>query len=662
MNGVISERNNRTRVVLIPIVLLLMTGAFLHIDTSQNIVEAESNFAMTGPTDTRVPALPDDFDPNPNGNHVTKVVRLTDGKTIIAGDFTQLSPNGNPVTISLLARLNSDGTVDTTFSPPNLNAELTAIEPQSDGKLLVAGSFPSIGPNLARLNTDGTVDMSFNPAPSGSVFALVFHGNQIYVGGQFGQIDEQPRQNIARLNLDGTLDTTFENVSMDGSVSSIAVQQNGLVLIAGGFFNVNGNGRHHVARLTTTGAIDSFNPLTGTTDTPTVIVVQASLGKILLGGATMNFQGGGVRRGIARVDDSSGTLDPAFNPDVTGGKVNSIALQADGKIAFVGAFNEVSAQQRSKIARVDANGTLDSEFNPSADFEVFAVAAVAVQPSPAPSYQPDGKIILGGSFTTITLDGTPVTRNHVARLLPTERYEADVTPRPNTDGVVNATDVTQMREFSLGLAAPDSPNEFQRADCAPSGTFGDGIIGAGDVVAARLYAAGSLPLTLAQGPTGPPPPRPGGELIFDNLFGDFGIKRTLSVGSASILRSNVVHVPIEITPFGGEAAVAFTLEYNRSVLARPRARLGNAAPKGSELTVNTNEAGRIGVLVDSEETVRPSSSPRTIVWISFDVIGNVGSGTNLMFSDSLAVRSASDAAGNLLRFNYINGTISSARQ
>lgn len=645
MNGVISERNNRRRMVLIPIVLLLITSAFLYTQTSPNIVEAESNLPTRTRTDMRFPALPDEFDPNPNGTSINKVVVQDDGKIIIAGDFNQLMPAGcASATVSNLARLDKNGCVDTQFAPAP-DGPISSVALQSDGKVLVTGTFSNIGgaprSRVARLNAiNGSLDTSFDPLPSGDVFFVVFDSGKIYLGGNFNTIAGQPRGGIARFDGSGNLDDF--NTSQNGGILRITVQPNGSVLIAGTFNMVAGQTRRNIARLSSSGGLEAFDPITSGIASFNSIVVQPSDSKILLGGGEMNI-GGQTRYGLVRLY-ADGSLDSAFNPILVNVAVRSIALQPNGKILFGGNFFK-------GIARVDIDGTSDSEFEPNANDEVFAIAV-----------QPDGKIIVGGIFSTITLDGTPVTRNHIARLLPTERFEADVTPRPNPDGIVDSTDVSLIRRFVAGLDTPANPSEFQRADCAPTNTFGDGELLSTDVVVARSYGAGTLPLTSAKGPTGPPPPHPGGELILDNLFGDFGNKRTLTVGNASVIRANVVHVPIEITPFGGEAAVAFTLEYNRSVLARPRARLGNAAPKGSELTVNTNEAGRIGVLVDSEETVRPSSSPRTIVWISFDVIGNVGSGTNLMFSDSLAVRSASDAAGNLLRFNYINGTISSARQ
>src|SRR5438876_9406393 len=102
----------------------------------------------------------DGFDPNANGV-VFVVVVQPDGKILIGGDFTTLSPNGGAaVTRNRIARLNPDGTLDA-FNP-NANGTVYAIAVQADGKILAGGLFTSIGGQtrnrIARLNSDGTLE------------------------------------------------------------------------------------------------------------------------------------------------------------------------------------------------------------------------------------------------------------------------------------------------------------------------------------------------------------------------------------------------------------------------------------------------------------------------------------------------------------------------
>jgi hypothetical protein len=120
----------------------------------------------------------DGFDPNANGT-VSVVVVQPDGKILIGGDFTTLSPNGGgPVTRNRIARLNPDGTLDTAFNP-NANGTVLSIAVQADGKILAGGTFNganSIGGQMrnyiARLDANTGLADSFNPNANNNVFSI----------------------------------------------------------------------------------------------------------------------------------------------------------------------------------------------------------------------------------------------------------------------------------------------------------------------------------------------------------------------------------------------------------------------------------------------------------------------------------------------------------
>src|SRR5207253_3029610 len=151
----------------------------------------------------------DGFDPNANFT-VRVVVVQPDGKILIGGDFTALSPNGGAaVTRHHIARLNPDGTLDAAFVP-NANGSVLSISVQADGKILAGGTFTSIGGQprnyIARLDaTTGLAD-SFNPNANGVnsyITSIAVQPNgKILAGGNFNIIGGQPRNYIAR--LDGT--------------------------------------------------------------------------------------------------------------------------------------------------------------------------------------------------------------------------------------------------------------------------------------------------------------------------------------------------------------------------------------------------------------------------------------------------------------------------
>ena len=86
----------------------------------------------------------DGFDPNADGT-IRVVVVQPDGKILIGGDFTSLSPNGGAaVARNYIARLNPDGTLDTAFDP-NASSSVVSIAVQADGKILAGGYFTGIG-------------------------------------------------------------------------------------------------------------------------------------------------------------------------------------------------------------------------------------------------------------------------------------------------------------------------------------------------------------------------------------------------------------------------------------------------------------------------------------------------------------------------------------
>ncbi len=358
----------------------------------------------------------DGFDPNANDT-IRVVVVQSDGKILIGGDFTTLSPNGGAgVTRNHIARLNPDGTLDTAFDP-NANGSVYAIVVQSDGKILVGGSFNganSIGGqtrnNIARLDPVTGLADSFDPNANERVDSIAVQPDgKILVGGFFyihspgtNSIGGQPRNHIARLDAATGLADSFDpDPGAASNVDALLVQTDGKILVSGVFTHIGGQSRNNIARLDpTTGLADSFNP--NANDEVHALAVQAD-GKVLAGGFFGNI-GGQSRSSIARLDAITGAAD-SFNPNADNG-VFALAVQADGKILMGGEFSSVGGQQRHQIARLDpATGSADS-FDPSANAPINSIAV-----------QADGKILAGGGFSTFSPNGgTAVTRNRIARL------------------------------------------------------------------------------------------------------------------------------------------------------------------------------------------------------------------------------------------------------
>ena len=136
-------------------------------------------------------------------------------------------------------------------------------------------------------------------------------------------------------------------------------------------------------------------------------------GKTIIAGSFTSVLGV-ARNNIARLN-ADGTLDLNFNPNVNN-EVCSIAVQADGKVLLGDFFTTVGGTTRNRIARLNADGTLDAGFNPNADNDVYSIVLLA-----------DGKVLIGGDFTTV--GGT--TRNRIARLNASGTLDAGFNPNAN---------------------------------------------------------------------------------------------------------------------------------------------------------------------------------------------------------------------------------------
>jgi uncharacterized delta-60 repeat protein len=356
--------------------------------TSQGQEAMPLGVALTG-TRLRVDAS---FNPAAN-NAVFSSVAQVDGKILVGGAFTSVSGTLQ----SSIARLNADGTIDTSLSL-NVYTNVFSLAVQTDGKILMGGMFSTVaGAYLARLNADGTLDSNFNPNANNVVFCSAVQADgRALIGGTFSYVGGMPRNGIARLNADGTVDSSF-NPNAYPAVSSLAVQTDGRILIGGYFNYLDGIARKYIGRLNADGTLDSnFNPNANTNVYS--IALQAD-GKILIGG-DFTTVGGTARNHIARLN-ADGTVDSSFNPNVNA-YVYSIVVQADGKILIGGGFTTVGGTTRNNIARLNSDGTLESGFNPNPNGAVYSITE-----------QADGEVLIGGAFTAV--NGTA--HNGIARLL-----------------------------------------------------------------------------------------------------------------------------------------------------------------------------------------------------------------------------------------------------
>jgi uncharacterized delta-60 repeat protein len=329
-----------------------------------------------------------------------------------------------PVTTSAHA-----GSLDTAFHPAtNADHEIRVALEQPDGKILIGGIFTQFGAGqhqgIARLQPDGTLDETFAATTAGNVHALALQPDaKLLVAGEFTGINGLTCHGVARLNPDGSLDESFTlGVGVGQDIRAVLVQPDGDILVGGHFNSVAGRRQNGVARFNPDGSRDgTFNPGAGTTAFVWSLALQPD-GKILAVGAFETFDRKPCRR-LVRLE-SNGAVDVSFN---TGrgadGSVFAVALQTDGKIVVGGDFNRINQVERNRIARLNPDGSVDMTFNPGVGPNT-GIRCLELQP--------DGKSLIGGIFTSVS----GVARNRIARLKQDGSVDTSFDPGEGANEVV----------------------------------------------------------------------------------------------------------------------------------------------------------------------------------------------------------------------------------
>jgi uncharacterized delta-60 repeat protein len=322
------------------------------------------------------------FNPGANSLVATLAVQA-DGRILVGGGFWSLSGQS----CLYFGRLNTDGTLDSTFNP-RADGQVNSLTVQADGKILVAGDFSSLAGqsrnHIGRFNNDGTLDTKFDPGTDNRVNALAMQADgKVLVGGEFTSLAGQTRNCIGRLNADGSLDSAF-NPSANGGIYALALQPDGKILVGGYFTSLVGQDRYCLGRLNADGTLDeSFQPGDNAGSYVYSLAIQPD-GKILLGGEFQTLDGQPSSY-FGRLN-ADGSLDSLFQPGT--GPVYCLAMQTDARILAGGVFND--NQARNFLVRFNSDGTLDASLNPREDGPAHSLSLLA-----------DGRILVGGYFTSL---------------------------------------------------------------------------------------------------------------------------------------------------------------------------------------------------------------------------------------------------------------------
>lgn len=341
----------------------------------------------------------------------TAVALQADGKIIVGGEA------GNP---GIILRLNSNGTVDTTFGSAgvvsirfrDVENFTVAVAVQSDGKILAAGTGLPEGGQLIRLNTDGSMDTSFGS--NGSVFlsstpaALALQPDgKILISGATSNGETRV---LIRYTTTGQIDTTFGNGGMTpmfANVAAIALQTDGKILVGSGstlgFTGAPGS----LSRFNSDGSTDIFFGGEGEVADlvgPAAVGVQSN-GQIITAGTVttaLSLSGNSTGFGVTGSFPSGfpnllfGTRGLAVTsfPNLTMTGASSLAIQPNNFIVAAGSAGTSASSSEFALARYVPTGQLDNSFGTgglvttSFGNGTASIAAIVLQS--------DGKIVAVG--------------------------------------------------------------------------------------------------------------------------------------------------------------------------------------------------------------------------------------------------------------------------
>jgi uncharacterized delta-60 repeat protein/uncharacterized repeat protein (TIGR01451 family) len=364
-------------------------------------------------------------------NPVNSLSLQPDASILAGGQFTYF--NGYP--FDYVARLLPAGNYDTgfLFNLAGANGTVWQVLSQTpaigqiDGNIMVVGDFSQMNqvnsPNIARLNLNGGLDTSFNPGAGadGVVYSIAQMSLPVsasdptnvpyyVIGGAFANYNGNPANGVARVMPSGTADPNFNlGLGVTGSnaaVHAIAITANNQILVGGDFTSFDNQPHNHLVQLNVDGTLDTnFAAFDGVSSdingSVRAIVVQPD-GRILIGGLFTTVNGSNFNY-IARLN-SDGTTDTNFDIGVgCNNNVEALALDSQLNILVGGSFTQASGVTRNGLTRLNPNGTVD----PSINFGFGAngyVDTIVIQTN--------GEIDVAGGFSTF--DNIP--ENNFARL------------------------------------------------------------------------------------------------------------------------------------------------------------------------------------------------------------------------------------------------------
>jgi uncharacterized delta-60 repeat protein len=418
----------------------------------------------------------------------TRIAIQADGKIIVTGNFSHYRDATN---VKGIIRINTDGTLDSSFSSNAKTSGIFSTAIQANGQVLIGGAFEGVNGRinraLGKLNSDGTLALPAVPAhgfadTARPIDALPTADGKTVIIGDFELLSGQRLPGLCRLNADNSLDTTFNASSAvpifnDGSggfvptsIYAAVVRPDGRMVVSGDFINIPAdNGKYNVGLipLLANGDRDtSFRMSTGFGNIyPGVNGFRVyidhmrllSNGKIMISDDIVDSYNGVARHKLIRIL-ANGNIDNTFDAglNVTLSRPNApedirdIEILTGEKIYAAGSFNSFAGTARTSIVLLTATGALDSSFVANFGSTIQAGSTPLIHDI---IVQTSGKVVALGDFANPT---TGVIERKIIRL--------------NLSGTVDTTFTSQKNAAYQAMTVDASDrvivstaNSFQKA-------------------------------------------------------------------------------------------------------------------------------------------------------------------------------------------------------
>lgn len=367
--------------------------------------------------------------PSPSSFPPTDMAVQQDGKIIVVGAFAGFSGGSHGTGI---ARLLPNGAIDTNFNSGGIGIEgnvgytnkhnyTCAI--QDDGKILIGGDFWSYNGikrlGIVRLNSNGGIDNTFNPIDLNNNYyrsvitkIVVQPDGKILISGNFSSaIAGVSYKNLIRLNPNGQIDQSLAMGDLAGSsihsdligalyspIGNMTMLSNGKILLSGAFDKYNDTNVHNLVQIMPNGIVDqNFNYSAGVNRGIYSVVEEPSSNKLLIAGDFDTYNEQAVKKLIRLNSDGgldstfsigTGTLDPFSSTCDYCHYVRIIKKQPDGKIIVGGKFTMFNGLQAGYITRIYGDSGVQArnngiEYISEAEIDVNIENKVIVYPNPS---------------------------------------------------------------------------------------------------------------------------------------------------------------------------------------------------------------------------------------------------------------------------------------